>query len=181
MANSEKWLPIPGYEQRYEVSDAGRIRSLITADSRGQKRTPGLLAQSKYVSKTGRTLRTFCTLMKADGTRNTMPTHRAVMLAFVGERPDGMVICHNDGDPTNNRLTNLRYDTHKGNEADKLAHGTHKRGEKNVKAKLTQEQAQNIKDLKTVKRGELTKLAKEYNVSLVTVSAVRHGRQWGWL
>lgn len=26
--NSERWLPIPGYEGSYEVSDLGRVRSL---------------------------------------------------------------------------------------------------------------------------------------------------------
>jgi hypothetical protein len=33
--------------------------------------------------------------------------------------------CHGDGDPANNRLSNLRWDTHSGNVQDSLAHRTH--------------------------------------------------------
>lgn len=33
MNNEEQWLPIPGWEGRYEVSDMGRIRSLTRAKS----------------------------------------------------------------------------------------------------------------------------------------------------
>jgi hypothetical protein len=32
--------------------------------------------------------------------------------------------CHNDGDPFNNAVTNLRWDTRSGNLRDKIAHGT---------------------------------------------------------
>ena len=35
--------------------------------------------------------------------------HRLVALAFLGERPEGMVIDHIDRDKTNNHISNLRY------------------------------------------------------------------------
>ena len=35
--------------------------------------------------------------------------HRPVALAFLGERPEGMVIDHIDRDKTNNHISNLRY------------------------------------------------------------------------
>ena len=35
--------------------------------------------------------------------------HRLVALAFLGERPEGMVIAHIDRDKTNNHISNLRY------------------------------------------------------------------------
>lgn len=47
------------------------------------------------------------------------------MLAFVGAEPDGMEVCHNDGDPMNNVLSNLRYDTHSSNMLDCVSHGRH--------------------------------------------------------
>jgi hypothetical protein len=46
------------------------------------------------------------------------------MAAFVGPCPEGMEVCHNNGDPTDNRMENLRYGTHSSNEQDKLIHGT---------------------------------------------------------
>ena len=51
--------------------------------------------------------------------------HSLVAESFIGPRPEGMEVCHNDGDPTNNHLDNLRYGTSSGNELDKVRHGTH--------------------------------------------------------
>lgn len=50
--------------------------------------------------------------------------HRLVLEAFVGPCPDGMEACHGDGDPDNNRLTNLRWDTRSANQMDSVRHGT---------------------------------------------------------
>ncbi len=50
--------------------------------------------------------------------------HRLVLEAFVSLCPEGMVACHNDGDTTNNNLSNLRWDTSSGNHQDKWKHGT---------------------------------------------------------
>ena len=43
--------------------------------------------------------------------------HRVVLETFVGPCPDGMEGGHYDGDPGNNRLENLRWDTRRVNEA----------------------------------------------------------------
>lgn len=48
-----------------------------------------------------------------------------MLTAFVGPCPDGMEGCHNDGDPHNNRLDNLRWDTRANNARDAIRHGTH--------------------------------------------------------
>ena len=63
--------------------------------------------------------------------------HRLVLLAFVGPCPEGMECCHEDGDPSNNKPSNLRWDTRKANYADRVRHGTHNRGERHGNAKLT--------------------------------------------
>lgn len=47
--------------------------------------------------------------------------HRLVLEAFVGACPDGMEACHYpDSDKSNNRLTNLRWDTHVENIRDRV-------------------------------------------------------------
>lgn len=49
-----------------------------------------------------------------------------VLTVFVGPRPEGDYhACHNNGNPQDNRLVNLRWDTRSGNELDKRKHGTH--------------------------------------------------------
>lgn len=102
-----EWKPIPGYEM-YEVSNMGEVR-------RGGK----LLRQVQ--NSTGRLGLALC----KDGKQNSFQVHRLVMLAFHGPCPDGMEVCHNDGNHLNNKLSNLRYDTRSNNQYDRVKHGTH--------------------------------------------------------
>lgn len=47
------------------------------------------------------------------------------MLAFIGPPPEGMEVCHNNGNPRDNRVVNLRYDSTRQNILDQVRHGTH--------------------------------------------------------
>ncbi|AXH49957.1 HNH endonuclease [Mycobacterium phage Glexan] len=58
-----------------------------------------------------------------DGTVRKQRVHRMVLETFVGPCPPGMEACHNNGTPGDNRLSNLRWDTPKANQADKVKHG----------------------------------------------------------
>ena len=60
--------------------------------------------------------------------------HRSVALAFLGETPDGMEVCHNNGIKSDNRLENLRFDTRSKNMLDVIRHRYEKAWlEQNVK------------------------------------------------
>lgn len=85
--------------------------------------------------------------------------------------------CHNNGKPADNRLSNLRYDTPKGNNADKLRHGTHIFGEAQGSARLTREEVRRIRDSKLTG----VALAKEYGVSPGHICNIRKGKAWSWL
>lgn len=111
---AERWLPVPGYEEWYSVSDHGRVRST-------KYKQPRFLRPRSDKSRYGHVSVQLC----RDGVAKSFRIHVLVMLAFVGPRPDDMEVCHFDGDPTNNTLTNLRYDTASANEWDKVRHGTH--------------------------------------------------------
>lgn len=118
------WLPIPGWEGWYEASDTGLIRSvtrtLTLSDGRvrtfyGQVLTPGTVGEYGHLGVN----------LHRQTDHRTCSVHRLVMLTFVGPCPDGMVVCHNDGDAANNRLSNLRYDTPRENTFDNVRNGTH--------------------------------------------------------
>ena len=118
--SQEYWLPVVGWEDFYEVSDHGRVRCLPrkwVPKARILKvvHSPGKYPQVGLFNRPKRTL--------------TRMVHQLVAEAFIGPCPDGMEICHLDGDRSNNRLDNLRYDTRKNNHADKWKHGTMARGE----------------------------------------------------
>lgn len=121
----ENWKPVVGYEGLYEVSDLGNVRSVDRTvwHSRGFTMTlkGKLLAQGPR-----RGYLRVC--LTKDGKGKHISVHKLVLEAFVGERPEGQDICHNNGNRTDNRLTNLRYDTKSGNAKDMVKHGTHNLG-----------------------------------------------------
>lgn len=176
MMGTEKWETVTGYEGRYEVSSKGRVRSVSrTATYITGKRAivrGRVLSQSRRQGKCN----TIC-LMDADGARKTMPIHRLVLNAFVGPRPGGMVCCHNNGNPHDNRLKNLRWDTQTNNHLDKRRHGTAAWGERNPQAKLTRNQVVEIRE--RVAAGELQRVVgAEFGVTQPTVSEICSGKNW---
>jgi hypothetical protein len=67
-----------------------------------------------------------------DGRRKMVKVHRLVLDTFVGQCPEGMEGCHNNGDKTNNNLWNLRWDTPHSNMRDRDSHGRTARGSRNA-------------------------------------------------
>lgn len=121
---TERWLPVPGYEGSYEVSDLGRVRSLPRRVNRtgtvtGQGVPERILAQTDHPKGY-----LYVTLYQGNRA-NKQRVHHLVLKAFVGPRPHGLEGCHNNGEYRDNRLTNLRWDTHDSNIQDAVAHGTH--------------------------------------------------------
>ena len=111
----ERWLPVPGFEGRYEVSDRGRVWSHYRyggTDGRLLKLVPD---NNGYPVVT----------LHLNGVQSLGKVHRMVMAAFVGPCPDGREVRHLDGDPTNADLRNLAYGTHSENVRDSVRHGTH--------------------------------------------------------
>lgn len=117
----ERWLPVPGYEGYYEVSDHGRVRSVDRRVSRGQHHLTVRGAETcQYPNRSGYLI---ANLQKDNVSRSRL-VHRLVMLAFGGPPVGDGIVCHNDGNPANNHLSNLRWDTHSANMYDKRDHGT---------------------------------------------------------
>lgn len=101
--------------------------------------------------------------------------HRLVLEAFVGPCPFGMEGCHNDGDPTNNNLVNLRWDTHKNNEKDKIKHGTSGKSYKLGKFSVLDIQDEMSRPGITKSR-MAEKLATAYGVHPIHIYAVARGK-----
>ena len=122
MSAVERWKPVNGYEGIYEVSSHGRVRSLDRTVTRsgGQVRRKGKVLRAT-LNPGGYPV----VSLYRQGRPKNRYVHALVAEAFFGTRPKGMEVCHNDGDPTNNHLDNLRYGTSSDNELDKVRHGTH--------------------------------------------------------
>lgn len=101
----EEWRPVVGYEGVYEVSSIGRVARV--AGGRGA--TPG-------IKKLATQLRGYKQVaLSKDNVQRTRNVHQLVAEAFLGPRPEGMEVCHNNQKHGDNRVENLRYDTHKAN------------------------------------------------------------------
>jgi len=63
-----------------------------------------------------------------DSKQYTRLVHRLVLETFVGKCPKGKECRHLDGNPLNNNINNLMWDTHKNNMGDTKQHGTSNKG-----------------------------------------------------
>lgn len=119
---AELWKPISGYEGYYEVSNRGRVRGVDRwilwrgqpQFMQGKMLTPGFAA-NRYMQVT----------LSMNGVSRPARVHRLVAEAFVNGYRAGLVVCHKDGDTSNNSAANLRWDTQASNMADVVAHGNH--------------------------------------------------------
>lgn len=123
--------PIPEFPGYY-ASDAGQIWSCNRGLGRWLSQSTDRVGRKSVTLRYGRR-------------QYTRLVHRLVLEAFVGPRPEGMECCHNNGDPADNRLKNLRWDTRSANNKDKVRHGrcplsgsgiSRPKGEQHPRAKL---------------------------------------------
>jgi hypothetical protein len=163
-----QWRAVVGYEGLYEVSSDGRVRSLDRITPHGRRRKSQVLSLATITGG----------YQSAELYRNGVGRMRAVSVlaaeAFFGPKPNGFDVCHNDGNPANNALSNLRYDTRASNQADRKIHGTHCIGERSPNARLTWDAVRVIRA--SDESCEL--LARRFCVSRKAVWLARKGKTW---
>lgn len=114
------------------------------------------------------------------GKRLMKRVHSIVLENFVGPRPKGMQALHKNGNPTDNRLENLRWGTPKENAEDTMRHGRTCRGEKNPIAKLTKLQVLEIRQL-IARKIRYIDVAKQFGVCLATIGHIARGTNWKYV
>jgi hypothetical protein len=99
----EIWKDIPGYENYYQVSNQGNVRSL---DRKVGNRLLKGKVLNTHISKGYYRLQ-----LNYNSKARMMFVHQLVAMAFLGHKPDGttkIVVDHIDNNPLNNNLTNLQ-------------------------------------------------------------------------
>lgn len=179
----ERWLPVANYEGYYEVSNLGNVRSVTrvirawNGVSLAQKTYAGRL-RTAVANKDGYRIVT----LSRDNRVRHLRVGRLVLEAFVGPCPCGHECAHNDGNPHNDELTNLRWATPKENTADQIRHGTFRRakGERQGYSKLTEQQIHEIKALRA-NRVSIARIAETYQISESHVSRIALGKTWSYI
>lgn len=144
---AEGWRPVDGFDG-YEISSLGRVRH----GSRILKPWPHKSGHL-YVS------------MSRKGKRQV---HRLVLLSFVGAPPtDAHESCHRDGNPTNNAVGNLYWGTRSENIRD-LVRAT----DRYANSRTTLQQAREIRDSYSGRRGDIRRLATQYGLPHSVVSKI---------
>lgn len=100
----ETWRPVPGLEDRYEVSTEGRVRSLVR-----HRVIQGYVGGGGY------------RVIRVDGRQRRV--HHWVLETHVGPRPEGMLALHRNDVKLDNRVSNLYWGTYRDNGADAVRNG----------------------------------------------------------
>jgi hypothetical protein len=149
---SEIWRNVVGFEDVYQVSNLGRVRSKSRV-LKPVRITGGYLAVSL-------------------GKNKQRTIHRLVAAAFFG--PSTQMVLHKDGNPQNNVAENLYYGDYFDNADDARRHGTRVRGERQHAAKLTEDIVRFIRA--SPESGAA--LARRLNVTTACISLIRQRKNW---
>lgn len=167
-----EWLPVPGFEGRYERNKLGQYRGIIYKPGI-PRRVPLMLKQTVHVDGY-----LWVLLRKEGGGDKGFSVAATVLELNVGPRPEGMQACHNNGVRDDNRIENLRWDTIESNMQDKWAHGTMPHGTSHHGAKLSEAGVRLMRFLRDVHRVSCRDLSLWFMVSVGTVKHVCAGKNW---
>lgn len=125
-----------------------------------------------HTSRSGHLYLTLC-----NDSRHVVTVHTLILTTFIGPCPPGLECCHDDGNPANNALTNLRWDTPKANAEDRKRHGRQPVGAAVNGAKLTEDQVRSIR-MRFADGEKAPDIAHLYKVRVGTIRFILAGKTW---
>jgi hypothetical protein len=161
------WKDVPTFSGRYEASETGEIRHATTKHIRKQR-----------INKFG-----YCqiNISRNDGTgkSNTVLVHKLIAETFI-PNPDNLPeINHINGVKSDNRVENLEWCTRSENQihAYKMGLSYVYHGEEHPKAKFTNEQAHQVKQMYNNGISQ-QKIADFFHVSQTTIGRILRGKRY---
>ena len=123
---TETWKPVPGFEGRYEVSDAGRVASVPFMQRHVLRngKEAFRLTKRRVLAQQSINSGYLIVHLHLNNVRKACTVHRLVARAFLGEPPNGTEdVNHEDTNKQNNRLTNLEWLARTPNHIHAVYHG----------------------------------------------------------
>ena len=169
----EVFVPMPGYEEIYEISDFGQVRRV----SNSQRARAGFV-KSLQVLSSGYVY----VHLSRDGHDRSFRVHRLVYQAFVDEIPPGFEINHVNGDKADNWVGSLECVTHSENLLHAYASlniSTKKQwGEDNDNALLSSRDVVEIRELYQSGRCTQNELARQFGTCRSNISLIVNYKRW---
>lgn len=167
---TEEWKDIKGFEGFYQISNLGRVKSLV------RKGTPKEIILKQQTNAYGYWQ---VGLRKPKMQIKFRRPHRLVAEAFIPKVEGKNYINHKNGIKKDNRIENLEWCTFKENSDHAWRTGLiDNRGENMGWAKLTQQQVNEIRSKYIPRKYSMRKLAKEYKVSYGAINAIINNKNW---
>ena len=175
----EIWRPVVGYEDRYEVSSAGRVRRLARIGTHpcnrwGKPHLFTVLAGDMKASINGKGYPQVS--LRHEVGVESVAIHRLVADAFLPPC-NGRQVNHKNYDRRDNRLDNLEWATPKENTAHGARGPNWINGERHHNSKLNCAQVSEIRRL--LKTGMVqNRIADQFKVGPNVVSGIKTGKMW---
>ena len=169
---NETWLPVQGWENYYQVSNLGRVKSIARVVGKKHLKERilggGIDSDGYHIVS-----------LYKDGKGHTRTVHRLVCSAFNPKPSQATnVVCHLDDNRLNNDASNLMWGTIAENNQQCCDRNRNCKGTKNGSNIISPFQAFIIQESST----KSTKIiAKSLGLALSTVYGIRYGTTWSWL
>lgn len=163
----EVWKDVVGYEGRYQVSNNGRVQSLISG------RTMSLFDNGKgYLG----------VALSKNGNVKRFYVHRLVAMAFLENRNNYPEVNHKNGDKSDDSLKNLEWCDRSHNRRHAIAMGLwiSRKGEGVYHSKLKEQDVLDI--VEGLSDGfKQNDIASYYGVNRRSIYEIAIGKSWSWL
>lgn len=159
----EEWRDIEGYEGLYQISNLGRVKSFKRKPERIM--TPSLKGAYLGVS------------LRGENGNKSVLVHVLVARAYIGIRPDGLLINHIDSDKHNNCADNLEYVTRGYN----TRYEAEVHGKRHGSQKLTKSQVLLLHSMRKRTRMTIHELSEFFGITEGYTWNILHRKSWKYL
>lgn len=171
----EIWKDIEGYNGRYQVSNLGRVKSIITK-GRYEYNPPKVSILSGTIARGGYKR----VLLTKNGKKTAESVHRLVAKAFIPNPENKPQINHIDGNKLNNCVDNLEWVTHQENQAHAWDNGLKQpfRGEDHPNSKLSEDTVSRIRGMDRDTDYSHREIAEEFGLRRRLVTSIINKKAW---